>query len=1103
MQPETPSYIVREADRELYEHAMAGDFCYVLTSRQMGKSSLMARTDRYLRAQGRRTAILDLTRIGTDKSSERAADAWYYGVMHRILRSLGSKIHLPTWWQERKGLPAIQRLTECFDDLVRTHTSERLVIFVDEVDTTIVLPFTDDFFAAIRACYNARATEPAYRRLSFVLLGVASPSQLIKGSWRTPFNIGHRIDLTDFTFDEARPLAHGLGGDHASREKMLQRVLYWTGGHPYLTQKLCYVIAEERLETYADDTIDRLVEKFILAPETSREEHNLNFVRDRFTRDRAHRKSLLRRYRRICLGKTVSDDPRSPVITALKLSGVVVSHEDRTLRVRNRIYERVFTAQWAKDAMPRDWNRRIGAVAVTILVLGFGFWYTRLLPRQYIQTLRVVSEDYALASDAYKRLRTIPGYAGQAADLLAEFWERRAIRAEARGDRDEALLLRLRALAVQPTVSRRSAVGNLAGADYQALLATYRHKGEFGAVAFSPDGQTLLTGSGDGTGRLWRVGTGVPLGQPLRHEAAVRVVAFSPDGRTVATGSEDGLARLWRTETGAPIGQTLRHEAAVGAVAFSPDGQTVVTGSQDGVVRVWQAETGLPIGQALHHEAAVGAVAFSPDGRAVLTGDVDGTVQVWQVETGAPLGPLLRHRLLMGGTVAFSPDGRTVVIGSQDGTARLWRVETGMPIGQPLRHEAAVGAVAFSPDGQTVVTGSQDGTARLWRAETGVLLGQPLHHEAAVGAVAFSPDGQTIVTGSQDETARLWRVEMGLPVNRLLRHEATIRAIAFSPDGRAVLTGDVDGTVRLWQVETGAPLGLLLHHEAAVGAVAFSPDGQTIVAGSQDGTARLWRVETGVLLGQPLRHEAAVGTVAFSPDGRAVLTEGVDRTVQVWQVETGAPLGPLLRHRLLMGGAVAFSPDGRTVVTGGADRTARLWLVETGAPMGQPLPHAAPVRVVAFSPDGRTVGTGSVYGTVRLWQVETEAPLGPLLHHTAPVRALAFSPDGSTLLTAAHRWLHLSIVENNAFKSKASRLLAGGWIGAYHFLDKAGNQVQVASLITGDTVKIDTLQFDISYASLLIPGDPETLLKEWQQKLARTFDEEGKLVSLWPAGVTR
>ncbi len=347
LRPGAPSYVERQADRELYDRALAGDFLYVLTSRQMGKSSLMARAAKRLKDEaGVHTAIVDLTNIGAEDESG-SAEKWYYGVATSILDGLGLIVDLDKWWDERAKLPALQRLTKFFSDIVLARTTKRVVIFVDEIDTTIKLPFADDFFAAIRACYNKRATEPEYNRLSFVLLGVASPSDLIKDTARTPFNIGHRIDLTDFTFEEARPLARGLGATDEHCEQALRRILHWTGGHPYLTQKLCQTVAADGADC-DEARIDSAVESELLSPQASLKDSNLSFVRDRVTKGGRLTLAMLKLYRNIRRGEKVIDDMRSPVHSDLKLSGLILQREDHSLRVRNRVYEHVFNEEWVE-----------------------------------------------------------------------------------------------------------------------------------------------------------------------------------------------------------------------------------------------------------------------------------------------------------------------------------------------------------------------------------------------------------------------------------------------------------------------------------------------------------------------------------------------------------------------------------------------------------------------------------------------------------------------------------------------------------------------------------------------------------------------------------
>jgi WD40 repeat protein len=532
--------------------------------------------------------------------------------------------------------------------------------------------------------------------------------------------------------------------------------------------------------------------------------------------------------------------------------------------------------------------------------------------------------------------------------------------------------------------------------ELHSLRAVLSHQGR--AVAFSPDGKTVLTGSGDKTARLWEAATGKAVGPPLQHQDIVCAVAFSPDGETVLTGSWDKTARLWKAATGKVIGPPLQHQGQVRAVAFSPDGQTVLTGSGDKTARLWEAATGKAVGPPLQHQGLVGAVAFSPDGKTVVTASEDRTARLWEAATGKALGPPLQHQGEVE-AVAFSPDGKTVLTGSYDRTARLWDAATGEALGPPLQHQSSIFAVAFSPDGKTVLTASVT-TARLWEAATGKALGPPLQHHGDVRAVAFSPDGKTVLTGSWDKTARLWEAATGKAIGPRLQHQEMVLAVAFGPDGKTVLTGSVT-TARLWQTATGKAIGSPLQHQDGVFAVAYSPDGKTVLTGSLDKTARLWEAATGHAIGPPLQHQGRVLAVAFSPDGKTVLTGSDDKTVRLWDAPTGKALGPPLQHQ---GGVapVVFSPDGKTVLTGSGDNTARLCEVATGKAIGPPLKHQGGVLALAFSPDGKTVLTGSLDATARLWEAATGNAIGPPLQHRGEVVALAFSPDGKTVLTGSY-----------------------------------------------------------------------------------------------------
>ncbi len=424
LRPDSPSYVERPADMELFNLARTGEFCYVLTARQMGKSSLMIRTARRLRGHGVHSVIIDLTKIGTDVSVEQ----WYLGLLTQLKRNLKLSVDLESWWQERMALGYVQRFTDFLRDVLLHEIEGQVVIFMDEIDTTLNLPFSDDFFAAIRFVYNARATDPAFERLTFVLLGVATPADLIKDRSRTPFNIGQGIDLGDFSRTDAQVLQHGLKAAYPNEaETVFDRIFFWTHGHPYLTQKLCLSAVETEDGLWSNDRVDELVEKLFLSKE-ARKETNLQFVRDNIgqatTQDR---RRLLTLYRQVYNGKTVPEDDRSLDQNQLKLVGLV-RVEDNTLKVRNEIYRRVFNQEWIKANRPVD-RPRLAILTILVLIISLavaiGFLIYQQRQRAITEQAQIYTDTFRSSTDSNERIKSLAGlfdlseeYAQQAEQLF-------------------------------------------------------------------------------------------------------------------------------------------------------------------------------------------------------------------------------------------------------------------------------------------------------------------------------------------------------------------------------------------------------------------------------------------------------------------------------------------------------------------------------------------------------------------------------------------------------------------------------------------------------------------------------------------------------------
>ncbi|MEM1393161.1 MAG: AAA-like domain-containing protein [Cyanobacteria bacterium P01_H01_bin.150] len=1136
---DSSTYIKRAADDNLYKSLKAGKFCYVLNSRQTGKSSLRVQIMRRLQKDGIICVSIDLSMFDTYCSSP---EQWYADIIDTLVQRADLDFDLDAWWDEQKNISPIRIFSKFIEKVLLQQIHQKIVIFIDEIDSILSLKFPcDDFFAFIRGCYNLRADNPIYNRLTFCLLGVATPRDLIADIKRTPFNIGQAIELTPFSLEEvtSSSLIKGLLGKVENPKSVLKQIWYWTNGQPFLTQKLCNLIVNhlsDNSEILEEDKVSQIISNQIIDNwEYQDEPEHLRTIRDRILNNDCSASRLLGIYQGILQNGEIARN-KSPEQVELCLSGLVIKCNG-SLKIYNRIYKSIFNLSWIDKQLA---SLRPYSESFNIWLASGYKDESRLLRGQALEDALNWSKNKNLSIIDYKFLAESQEYENKEVKEAEKKAKEVLLKANKKANRR----IKIGAILGIITVITAGLFVNSTERQRQTLVAAsdIQQSGNAALRLFDFQQIEALKSAIQVGDKLQQLGTNAssfesyPVSSPilalrhildniqesnqLRHkeiEEQVTSVNVSPNLKYIVTASTDKTAKIWKS--GNEIA-TLKHEQKVNKASFSPNSEYVVTASVDGTAKIWDLY-GHEIATLQHDKNYnVSRAIFSPDGKRIVTVsykgeyDYEATYKItfWNSHNYEKIPSLefqqnkdIEFKVI---DAVFTPQKRLVIVtASEEGIVQLLD-EQGKLIQELIGHEKGVINIAFSPDspdGQLIATASIDNTVRLWKWEPNDKLNDKENnliqvlkgHTSVVNGVSFSSDGQLIATTSNDNTIRLWEKDDNQTLyasKEVLRgHKTWVYGVVFAPDDKQILTASADNTARIWELSSEKKATVLQEtdSQSKVFTVAFNPNKKLIATGSADGKVRLWNNKNGkwIKYREWKVEEYSVYSVIFSPDGKQIATGSRDGKVRLWDLE-GELIKVLHGHEEWESvESVAFSPDGKQIVSGSRDGTARLW-DRNGKLIAILKGHKDWVQSVAFSPDGKQIATGSRDGTARLW--DENGNYKELKGHEYWVQSVVFSPDGKQIATGSRDGkIHLSdrngtfiktlegyqySIKDIAFSPKGKLIATASYDGTVRLWNRKGNLM--LQELSGHGERVNSIAFSPD-SKQIVTGSHDGTARLW------------------------
>ncbi len=511
------------------------------------------------------------------------------------------------------------------------------------------------------------------------------------------------------------------------------------------------------------------------------------------------------------------------------------------------------------------------------------------------------------------------------------------------------------------------------------------------SITVTSNSKYILSGSGDGTIKLWSIKTGKIIRTFKGNSSPINSV--STNGDYVISGNDHWMLDLWSLKTGKRIKTFKGHRGWIRSVCITSDGKNIVSGSGDKTIKLWDVKTGKIIRTFEGHTDEVSSVAISTGNKYIVSGSTDGTIKIWDVKTGKNIKTFTGYRGIT--SVAFTSDNKYIVSADDNKSIKVWEISTSKNI-KTFKIKTdnifyTIYSVVVSNDNKYIVSGTSDDII-LWDIRTGEKMKTFTSEVEASNPMVSDRDNKYIFARNINNSLKLLDARTGETIEKFEGHSKVVTSVAISPDSKYTLSGGWDEIIKLFDISTGENIKTYKGSNNPITTVAFSMDGDYVLSGGIDNLIRLWDMKTGEIKRTFIGHNGTIESLLATPNGKYILSGSEDNTIKLWDINTGENIKTFKGHKYIVR-AMAVTTDSKYLISGAGDNLLKLWDIKTGKNIKTFKGHSDYISSVAITPDNKYILSGSADRTLKLWDIKTGKNIKTYHTHLWMIESIIITKD--------------------------------------------------------------------------------------------------------------